>query len=262
MRKDALTITLFTCVIGAFGFVSRWIQNMTGFEEGTGFIINDTYWHLTVLGVCIIAVAGIGILSYRMNAGDRKDKISADLRSRTLLFPIIAAVAGFLLIISAVVIFINAAQMEFPTLQRILAFFVLASGLCIPVQALAANRGDAGPLARFSAAVPVLMACFWLIFSYKEHSQDPTVWSFGPEILAISAALLALYYLAGYFFGRRKPRLTIFFAEISAFFCILCFTDNRDTGEQLIFVAVTIIMLLYAFIITNNINGRSRRQAD
>ncbi len=52
MRKLALTITSTTCVFSAFGVFSRWLQNMTAFEEN-GLYKSGSFWGVALMLLCI-----------------------------------------------------------------------------------------------------------------------------------------------------------------------------------------------------------------
>lgn len=54
MRKLALTMTCTTCVYSAFGIFSRWLQNMTAFEEN-GLYISGSLWGIVLTILCIAA---------------------------------------------------------------------------------------------------------------------------------------------------------------------------------------------------------------
>lgn len=54
MRKLALTLTCTTCVYSAFGIFSRWLQNMTAFEEN-GLYISGSLWGIVLTILCIAA---------------------------------------------------------------------------------------------------------------------------------------------------------------------------------------------------------------
>ena len=56
MRKLALTITSTTCVFSAFGVFSRWLQNMTAFEEN-GLYKSGSFWGVALMLLCIAAAA-------------------------------------------------------------------------------------------------------------------------------------------------------------------------------------------------------------
>ena len=56
MRNNALIICCGVCVAGAFGVFTRWIQNLTAFDE-EGLYISGSFWGWALLLLCLAAAA-------------------------------------------------------------------------------------------------------------------------------------------------------------------------------------------------------------
>ena len=101
-------------------------------------------------------------------------------------------------------------------------------------------------------ALPILMYCVWLIASYRSNANNPNVWMFAIEILAICCAILALFYVAGYAFGRPDPHKACYLSLLGAFMCITTLADSRHMGLELIILATVGMLLMYSWLIIKN----------
>ena len=54
MRNNALTICCGVCVAGAFGVFTRWMQDLTAFDEH-GLYVRGNIWGAVLLLLCIAA---------------------------------------------------------------------------------------------------------------------------------------------------------------------------------------------------------------
>ena len=68
--------------------------------------------------------------------------------------------------------------------------------------------------------------------------------NFAIRLLAISAAVLAFYYAAGFVFGKPHPLAALYFCQLTAFLCIVTEADVYPLGEQLIVLAFLVLALL------------------
>ena len=56
MRNNALTMCCGVCVAGAFGVFTRWMQNLTAFDE-QGLYVQGSLWGWMLLLLCAAAAA-------------------------------------------------------------------------------------------------------------------------------------------------------------------------------------------------------------
>ena len=108
-----------------------------------------------------------------------------------------------------------------------------------------------------ASTLPIALCCFWLIVSYRQDAVTSVVWSYAPEILAISCSLLAFYYVAGHAYGRARPFATIFFCSLGAFLCFVTLPDERLIAQQIMFVGMAGMQLFLSWML---ISGLRRRE--
>ena len=104
-------------------------------------------------------------------------------------------------------------------------------------------------------SLPALLCCYWLVVSYKLHGTEPSAWSFGFEILALSAAAVAFYYLAGYAFNRVRTYRTLFFTLLGAFLCLVTLGDERYFAMKLMLLGCAGMLVLSAWLIVSNMRA-------
>jgi hypothetical protein len=168
--------------------------------------------------------------------------------SRNPPFPLLMLVSGILAAAGAVLMF-----RQGDLLIKILALLGLLAAACLAFYPEAKSRGDLGCLL---AAVPVLFFCFWLIVSYKENADDPVLWDYAIEILAIASSALAFYYMAGYHFYRAKPMRSVYFILLAAFFCTMTLADRRGLGASLMFSAAALSFFTLGWILIRNLRQK------
>lgn len=257
MQKNALTLTLTTGVAGIFGAFLRWLQNMNAFEEDTGLLIPGRASTTAMVIYIILAAVLFALVAFfwTKRVGKSTDQAEA-LVAHTPIPPVLTKVLGGITLVCCALVLIRAGQARFPLLDRAFAICgVLAAMstalLFVKNSMTAKNRG-----AEF--IVLVLFTCLWLVSSYKTNSENPVIWQFAIEILAIAALIMAWYGLAAYCYGRAKPETALLFIQLGAFLSITTLSDTRTAPLQLLFAAQAALMLMWEFVIVENMwDGRS-----
>jgi hypothetical protein len=255
MRKDTLTTLLFTCIAGAFGIFFRWLQLLLSFEEDTGLPIHGSVPAVIVPVFCVLVALGLLILTRRLRRYEARTELNVALHCRSFLFTLIGWIAAALSVIGALALFFSAPADRHPELRRVLAILALLSGLCFPGFIYATGKKP-NSLSRLFSLVPVIFCCFWLIVSYKDHIANPVVSSYAIEILAISASILAFFFVAGYPCNSPKPLTTFFFCNVSTFLCLMTLVDVHAFGELLIFASMAVMQLTCSVLISMNLRER------
>lgn len=260
MRKDALTITLTTLVLGIFGAFLRWLQNMNLYDDeglaarGAGISI--------VLAVYLIAAAVVLLLIVRLWL--RRYVFPADagaaLRCRTFVPAVLSWVMAAVLVAASLVLLFSADLAAFPTLQRIFGAAGILAGLCIP--GLFPKRGTDAPgaAAKSASAFLTLFFCYWLVFSYKLGSDEPQFWAYAPGLLAVAAALLGVYYLTAIFYGRARPMATMFLLPLAAVLNLTTVFDPRRGSLTAIHLVAAALMLLAQYLLIENMAEDPNRE--
>ncbi|MDE6840967.1 MAG: hypothetical protein K2P49_08995 [Oscillospiraceae bacterium] len=74
------------------------------------------------------------------------------------------------------------------------------------------RRGKGG----FSAALPGVAGCVWLMESFRAHAADPVLWDYTPLLLAIACGMLFYMDFAGMSAGAARPRRLLWMAAMAA----------------------------------------------
>ena len=246
MQKETGLLCVSACVAGALGLFARWMQLGNSFEQSTGLPIKGSFWNGAVFFICALTIAVLAFLSLRLGRYEAELSFREAFRGRNLLYPLLAAIFGIVMIVGGVMVLLKAGNSMFPAMQRLFGALAMVSGVSLPVIAMGPKKDSNGLNICVATIIPVVLCCFWLLVSYRENSADPTVWHYSIEILAIAAAVMAYYYVAGYAFLRPRPKLTVFFCLLAGAFCIITLADSRAVGEQLLFAATGLMLISIA----------------
>lgn len=254
MQKEAWLSVAAAAVLGSFALFVRWLQLLNVFEADTGLAKPGSLLSWAVALLCIAAAAVFLFLAGRLRRYHAPTEPSAAFNTGKQPFQILMLVCGVLAAAGAVLMF-----RQGDLLTKILALLGLFAAVCLAFYLEAKSRGELGCLI---AAVPVLFFCFWLIVSYKENADDPVLWDYAMEILAIASSALAHYYLAGYLFYRAKPVRTVYFILLAAFFCTVTLVDRRGLGEAMIFAASALSFYVLGWVLIRNFRQKERAGQD
>ena len=263
-------MTCTTCVYSAFGIFSRWLQNMTAFEEN-GLYISGSLWGIVLTILCIAAAGTMFGFAryYKKNLGlTCAPDPGVAFAGSGLLHKIIYLVIALIMAAGSVMLLITAGDaeaplgMDFSGLLRILALLgLLTAGgfLGIAGGANGKEAPDGSPRQAgfcLAATLPIAFCCFWLIVSYRQDAVTSVVWSYAPEILAIACSLLSFYYVAGHAYGRGKPFATIFFCNFGAFLCFVTLPDERLIAQQIMFFGIAGMQLFLSWMLVSGLRRR------
>ena len=254
----------------AFGIFSRWLQNMTAFEEN-GLYISGSLWGIVLTILCIAAAGTMFGFAryYKKNLGlTCAPDPGVAFAGSGLLHKIIYLVIALIMAAGSVMLLITAGDaeaplgMDFSGLLRILALLgLLTAGgfLGIAGGANGKETPDGSPRQAgfcLAATLPIAFCCFWLIVSYRQDAVTSVVWSYAPEILAIACSLLSFYYVAGHAYGRGKPFATIFFCNFGAFLCFVTLPDERLIAQQIMFFGIAGMQLFLSWMLVSGLRRR------
>lgn len=115
-----------------------------------------------------------------------------------------------------------------------LATRLLAAALCLPagnavlLMGRMAYRGELDKLACFLSPFPALAALVWLFSTHLEHGTEPVLMKYGFGLFAALLLTLAHYCVAGFLYGKPRPRGTLFFALTGVALGITSLADGPD----------------------------------
>lgn len=234
----AVKLTLYVICAGAFGAFTRWMQIMLAFDD-KGLNVKSAW---NVLMPLVIIAAAFAFL-YRID--DMKKhryyaaaEMNVIFRREGKLFMLIPWAFGALMFIGGAAFFLSAGGDRNEVLMRCIAVCAMATGVSYPV--LMNKYMEEKPnttLLSLMAFFPILMFTLWLILTYKLNSINSIIWAYGVEILAVCAAMMGFFRMAGFAFDRPEPWRAIFSCMFGAFLCITALADSRSLGQQVIFIA-------------------------
>ena len=252
MRKESGLITLFTCAAGAIGLFIRWLQLSSAFEPATGLPIHNAPASIAMAAAMIVYAVALIIVIRTMKDTEKQLDYQSALRGHNILYPAAAAILGIATIVSGLLMFPGTAAELRPALWRLLASVALLCGCAYPVLALPPKRSGKDVLTCLAALVPTIFFCIWLIVSYMSNAENPIVWAYATETLAISGATLGFYYCAGYAFGRPRPLSTAYFSHLGAFLCIVTLADTRSMPAQIMLGSAAVMLLMLSTTLIGN----------
>lgn len=253
MRKHALTICCCTGVLAAFGAFFRWVQNQVSFEEKTGLAVSGSAWPYLVAAWIVVAAVVLGVQCLRLKNQQRMhqpETFAEAFGGASRISGVLAWVFGVLMALGGVILLVTlpAAELQRPLL-RVLAVVAIAVGVSFPMQLRGAAERETTAATAAAAALPIVLFAFWLIVSYKINITNPTISAYAVEILALCAATIGFYQIAGFAFGRPKAVRSVFWCQFAAFLCLMTLSDSRYAGAQCMFAAAAGMLLLQSWLV-------------
>ena len=255
MQKTALTLTVSTLVLGIFGAFLRWLQTMSAFDKETGFPIPGAgttvvfliYSALVAAAFCVVTLIWLG--RFKGDA-DAERALHCDSAAPLILgwaFCAVMAAASFILLFTA-------AQNRYPLGQRLFGAFGILAAISVPFLFGKKGGSGAGPVGRGAAVVITLFYCYWIVFCYKLNSEDPILWNFALEILAVAAAAAAFYFVTTYFFGAGHIGRALITTALAVYFNIASLFDARSTALNALFIVTAAVLMLVEFLLIANMS--------
>lgn len=256
MQKKSIKLCGFTAIMGVFGAFIRWVQNISAFELETELAIPNAAWSYVLffflLFTSIILVFAVRSFKKESFPTDFAVALSSDKRA----VGIISAGTGVLMALGGAIMLIQSFKEPSSVFGIITGSFALVCAICFAALLRSTRRDHANTRGSSAALLIVLFLCFWLISTYKEFSSDPVIWHYAPRLLAVSATILAFYYIAGYPYRKPRPLLSILFCQLGTFFLIVNLADSFALGERLIALSFAVMMLLLTFVILSRACSR------
>lgn len=251
MQKKAFIVCGSACLLGIFGAFIRWLQNTTAFEPDTGLPISSAVWSGVMAGFIIVCALGLIVVMSRFRGLESAGSYPAAFKGGPLIRGV-ASWAGLILVSGSGVFTLVSSLSPLSVFDLVMGLGAIASGICLFFILRGINGGSRTAGALF--VVVVLYLCLSLIWEYKTYASDPVLWHFALEILALSAVLLAFYYLAGFCYDRPKPLRAIYFALLGAVLSISSFADSAPAASHMIDAGLSLFLLVLALLLMGNLS--------
>ena len=252
MQSEAYKLTGFTAVVSAAGFLLRWLQDMQILDTETGLAEPGRPMSYIVAGLIVLMALGFGALAFGLKKFSMPTEPEKALSGETFLYTALSVVPSILIGICGVLLVLHSWPEGQAVIWRLCGLSAIAAAFGGIMVARGIPRPENAGARRLGIGLMILFGCLWLIAEYKSAAADPVLWRFAVEILAICAALMAFYEVAGFFFGEPSPRLAVFFCYIGAFLCVMSAVDEHTLAESVCYGAVAVQLLLWGYALIKN----------
>lgn len=218
----------------------RW-QLVSAFEQPSGLAIPGA--QASVILLCLVVMAGAWFILLSMNQPMSKRPWAAGQAHRWDLvfldagdpvYPILVVTAAFLTAAAIPALFIVgvgqfqlyqellAADLQPPSNNGLLTVATAGGAFLAALGLLQMGRDGLRPGRRgkggFSAALPGVAGCIWLMESFRAHAANPVQWDYAPQLIAIVLGMLFYMDFAGMSAGAARPRRLLWLAGMTAIF--------------------------------------------
>ncbi len=260
MRTKPLELSLYVAGAGAFGVLLRWLENQLAFDEAG--LAKSSAFHVMVpvfLIICAIVfwrfLQQIERANYEVPA-----EFPKALQSWVPLHTPLRIAAGAVMALGALLLFAKSETDPFSGMLRVLATLALLSGIAYPFVLEEARREEPRyTLLCLLNAPPMLLYAVWLILSYRNNVINSVPLGYGLDMLVAIVSMIAYFRMAGFAFGAAQPWRALLSAMLSGTLCIMSLADGRYMGMEIILLATAGQMLLYTWILLQNLKQRERK---
>lgn len=259
----ALELNLYVAGAGAFGVFLRWLQDQTAFDEMG--LADPSVFHFLV-PLFVIAAAFVFLRFLRAQERERlclPGDLSGALGSDIRLLVILRWLFGGIIAIGSLLLFAATETDPYSGMQRVLALLCFLSGISLPLLLELADRETEKMLLPcLLSMVPMLANAFWLVLSYRNNSINSVPWSYAMEVATAVMGGLTFFRLGGFAFGAPDGKKAMFDAMLGAVLFLMSLADERYTGMQLILFGWALMLILYNWIMVENLRPDGRRAPD
>ena len=265
MFKDSKSLEVSCYVIGAgaFGIFFRWMQLQLAYnEEG---LPDASVWNVLV-PVLVIAMALVFrkfVAKFRSDGCCLPEDFFSAFANDGKLFGFFRWLTGAVMIAGSVLLLLTCETDKNAAFLRVLGILGVLSGISFPVLLTTANKPHVGKKSTMAllTLMPILLFAFWLVTCYKENSINPIGWDYAVQLAAIIFSMIAFAFIAGYAYGVPDEYKSMLFCMLGGMMCITTLADSRNIGEQLMFVAAAMMLMMYNWIMIANLVKKEKRSA-
>ncbi|MBR7082360.1 MAG: hypothetical protein IKI49_06645 [Oscillospiraceae bacterium] len=206
---------------------------------------------LVALSVVVTVVFEVYII-IKLHRGNAPKSYNA-LSANGLLSLFAAMLGGAAISVGGVIYYLSVRKTHISVTDYAFVLFAVLSGITQISLALGAWRRKSGSSNRVASVVAPLFFCLWLVIFYRKNSTDPELLNYALPCFALMAALLSLYFSAGFAFDRGNARYTLIFSFLASYLCIAAMADFTDLYSRLILAGAAAISAVNAASIAGNI---------
>lgn len=216
----------------------RW-QLSCAFEPPLGLPVPGAQASVILTCVLLMAAAGLGILALSRRPGPAWEGCQWDLvflGTGEWAYPALEVLAAFLALAAAPSLLRTGwgqwqeyqrvrelirqgIDAQLPSNNGMLALATAAGALASFLGLLQLGRDALRPGKRgrggFSAALPGVAGCVWLMESFRAHAANPVLWDYAPLLLSIVCGMLFYMDFAGLSAGTPRPRRLLWLAGMT-----------------------------------------------
>lgn len=255
MQKKPLMFCGFTAMMGIFGAFLRWLQNMLAFEEDTLLAVTYSPWHFIV----ILYLLGFAVFLWRFVQHYKEYEMPMQypdsFRCDSKIWKMSSIFFSILMCFGALIAMFRSVTTDKGNIfELVLGLFAVVCAINF-MSFVNGTRGKNPKNGGFASIVIVIFFCYRLIATYKQFAADPVIWHFAIQLLAVSAVLLAFYYIAGFAYKLPKKLSTLFFAQFGAFLSIVSCADSVSIGHHMLAVSAAGMLLLISYAQLSNMHS-------
>jgi len=240
MRKHAVTYAFTAVFCSAAGFLLRNLEIRTLLDPAT-MLMDFGSWSLILLILTAAALSVFVLLGRTLPKPAPSVGYTETFRSTPA---VIVSVLTLVLTVLAGRLCLRRWQEGESGVYAILAGLMVLSGVGWIVLAAGAKLRRGG-YRLWSAALPELNTCLFLILFYKVYAPQPALLYTLYPFLGLCAALAASHLIAGYTVQLCRPRLALFCCGAAAVLCVTAIPGVRETDYRLYFLALAMQSFLH-----------------
>lgn len=252
MQSEAYKLTGFTAVASALGFLLRWLQDMRILDAETGLAERGQPISYVVAALIVLMAGVLAAAAFYLKKCAAPEEPEKALAGKSFLYTAVGVVPALLLAAAGLLILFTSWPAGQATVRRLSGVGAIAAAFGTVLVAAGISKPERAGSRRAGMGLLILFGGLWLIAEYKSAAADPVLWRYAVEILAVCAALLAYYYVAGYFFGEPSPRMAVFCCFMGAFLCIMSAVDEHTMAESICYGAAAVQLLTWGYALVMN----------
>ncbi len=243
MRKRNL-VPIAALAVGAIGAVLRRWELGTAFEEN-GLPIPWASATVTLALFTAMAIALCAVLAVLVGRSFvTPEGYKRVFRTDSYLLFAVMALLGLAVAVAAVLTALGTKDILGLTgaLRWVFLALMALGGLGLTVMAYSAYTQKDTPLIKVGTLLPSVFFCLWMVALYRQNAGNPVLLDYCYSALALGAAAVSAYCAAGYAFGRRSLRGTVFMSLAAIYLLAVATADPAPLALKLALIAMAVFL--------------------